>query len=103
MISYRDMTFCKQKCGNMECHRNFTDEVSLAADLWWGDETGGGPPIAMADFKSNKCGYVPPKELLCHIKTHGQGIQLPSPPLSEYSNVSLRLKTGRRTTRRDST
>lgn len=92
MLCYRDMTFCSQKCGNTKCRRNFTDEVSMAADLWWGDEADGGPPIAMADFKSDSCGYVPPEEMICHLRTHGQGTPLLSLSSRELLNITPAIK-----------
>jgi hypothetical protein len=49
MISYKDMTFCKEwTCKNFGngCLRSLTEEVLRGAEKWWGDSEGG-PPIAM--------------------------------------------------------
>jgi hypothetical protein len=55
MIHFKDRTFCatsfRDGCGNKECARNFTPELNLQnakEDL----------PIAVAEFKSETCGYV---------------------------------------------
>lgn len=50
MICYRDMTFCSARCGNLNCPRNFTDEIHVAAREWWG---GDDVPIALADFSKD--------------------------------------------------
>jgi hypothetical protein len=31
MISYKDMTFCSAQCRNLDCPRNYTDDIHLAA------------------------------------------------------------------------
>ena len=40
MISFKDMTFCKEKdCARFtECPRAFTDEQREAAKQWWGGD-----------------------------------------------------------------
>lgn len=56
MIGYKDMTFCSQECGNIDCHRNITEEVTRGGEAWWG-----GPdfPIAVADFSQGCPDYIP--------------------------------------------
>ena len=49
MISYKDMTFCKEwACKNFGngCWRSLTEEVLREAEEWWGD-SGWEPPIAV--------------------------------------------------------
>ena len=105
MMSFKDMTFCSNSkaCGNTKCDRRFSEQDSIEADAWWGDEAGGGPPIAMSNFQTHSCGFVPLEELICRSRTHGQGIPLPSHPLSEATSISLKLTTGRKTTGKEST
>jgi hypothetical protein len=49
MISYKDMTFCKEwTCKNFGngCWRSLTEEVLRGAEKWWGDSEWE-PPIAV--------------------------------------------------------
>lgn len=41
-------TFCSQKCGNLECGRNFTPEHAEQAKTCWGGEDA---PIAFCNYK----------------------------------------------------
>lgn len=59
MICYKDMTFCSASCAELNCHRNYTDEVHEAARKWW-DHDPDNVPVAFSDF-SVKCDYYKPK------------------------------------------
>jgi hypothetical protein len=56
MISYKDMTFCSAQCRNLDCPRNYTDDIHLAARQLWGSE---GAPVAFADFSKDCKDYKP--------------------------------------------
>ena len=51
MISYQDRTFCGHSgvCANYECNRWVDFEKAKDS----------GMPVALADFKSDDCGYKP--------------------------------------------
>lgn len=59
MICYKDRSWCSQKCGNLECDRNFTEEERKRAIAWWGGGENG-PPVAYMDFRTEECGYKEP-------------------------------------------
>lgn len=63
MICYKDMTFCSAHCKNLNCRRNYTEEVSLGAKEWWeGFNIEGLPPVAFSDFSPVCNSYDPEDE-----------------------------------------
>jgi hypothetical protein len=65
MICYRDMTFCSEKCANLGCPRNYTEDVRFAAEAWWQTfyMPQKPPPVAFSNFKHDKkycAGYREP-------------------------------------------
>lgn len=56
MITYRDRTWCAQRCGNLECVRNYTDKDRQ------NNENGVDLPLSIGDMRTTRCGYVDPKE-----------------------------------------
>ncbi len=51
MLCYLDRTFCSRRtCPNQECPRRLTDEV-------WEGAQYVGLPLALADLKSDDCGF----------------------------------------------
>ena len=68
-LCYKDKTFCKSDCVNTQCHRNFSPEVSAAADAWAESFGFDYAPIAMSDFSSDCDEYQKPRDELaeyCH-------------------------------------
>ena len=57
MITYKDMCWCAQDCGNLDCFRNYTPEERQRND------EGVDLPLDMADFKSDECGFVEREDL----------------------------------------
>ena len=55
MICYKDMTFCKSSCTNIDCFRLLTEQVFLDANEF-------GLPVAQSDFSDTCEAYMPPKE-----------------------------------------
>lgn len=47
MMCFRDMTFCSSKEHKPDCSRQWTPELSAAAERWWGKP---GAPVAFAPF-----------------------------------------------------
>ena len=59
MLCYRDMTFCKVPCGNIDCRRRKSPKLVNEANVF-------GLPLALSDFKdTDYCiGHKEP-ELIC--------------------------------------
>ena len=56
-MCYRDKTWCVHSnlCSNATCNRNLNEKEIKLATAWWG---GDDFPYAIADFKTDKCGYA---------------------------------------------
>lgn len=55
-MCFRDRSYCSANCKNLNCDRNFTDELHEAARKWWG---GDNAPVAFMDFSPTCQEYDP--------------------------------------------
>lgn len=55
MIVFKDMTFCRESCGNEDCLRNYTDEMKKQNEIV-------DLPVCVADMKTEVCGYIERKD-----------------------------------------
>ncbi len=79
MICFRDRSYCNRVCDTVQCERNFTPAVKVAAEEWW--EMFKMPeraaPIAFSPHHARVCGeYRAPvathsAQALDKIPTHG--------------------------------
>jgi hypothetical protein len=63
MICYKDRSWCDTPCGNTKCDRNLTEDEFNNAVLWSTQTLSTpNPPIMLARFKSDICGFVEVKK-----------------------------------------
>lgn len=55
MMSYKDMTFCKSDCTNLDCHRILTTYVKQDSAKWWENDEA---PIAVRNFSKTCKDYT---------------------------------------------
>lgn len=70
MITYKDMTWCSQACGNEDCFRNYTPEQRER------NEGGVDLPLSQADFRTDDCGMRPieePRKCSCGLALDTMG------------------------------
>jgi hypothetical protein len=63
MICYKDRSWCDTPCGNITCDRNLTEEEFNNAVRWSTNSLKTPhPPIMLAKFRTEDCGYIEEKK-----------------------------------------